>query len=356
MKIGILDFRVLRRFNPFSKHYDKVVSSNTNGTDSTAEHGAIPEGDDRYNGGVYANGHIYFIPWSADNVYKINVVTKVVSLAVTIVLPSKAYASGVLAPNGKIYCIPFSASDILVINPTDDSFYTIPVDAGTLKWQCGSINEDGVIYCIPRTNANVLKIDTRDDTFSLLPHTTGTWFSSTLTQDGIIYGIPWSDTNILKIDTKTDTITEFGGIAGTAKWAGAVLVGHYIYGIPYRSTTVLKIDIRDDSFTTFGVVSSDNDKWFDGALLENGFIYGCPSSAGAILKINPADDTLSSFGSFPTIQTWRGITNGGNGSLYCAVNGLLGQNNTSQTLEITNDGVVNFISEEFIKSAYYNKL
>ena len=295
MKIGILDFRVLRRFNPFSKHYDKVVSSNTNGTDSTAEHGAIPEGDDRYNGGVYANGHIYFIPWSADN-------------------------------------------------------------AGTLKWQCGSINEDGVIYCIPRTNANVLKIDTRDDTFSLLPHTTGTWFSSTLTQDGIIYGIPWSDTNILKIDTKTDTITEFGGIAGTAKWAGAVLVGHYIYGIPYRSTTVLKIDIRDDSFTTFGVVSSDNDKWFDGALLENGFIYGCPSSAGAILKINPADDTLSSFGSFPTIQTWRGITNGGNGSLYCAVNGLLGQNNTSQTLEITNDGVVNFISEEFIKSAYYNKL
>ena len=315
MKIGILDFRVLRRFNPFSKHYDKVVSSNTNGTDSTAEHGAIPEGDDRYNGGVYANGHIYFIPWSADNVYKINVVTKVVSLAVTIVLPSKAYASGVLAPNGKIYCIPFSASDILVINPTDDSFYTIPVDAGTLKWQCGSINEDGVIYCIPRTNANVLKIDTRDD-----------------------------------------TITEFGGIAGTAKWAGAVLVGHYIYGIPYRSTTVLKIDIRDDSFTTFGVVSSDNDKWFDGALLENGFIYGCPSSAGAILKINPADDTLSSFGSFPTIQTWRGITNGGNGSLYCAVNGLLGQNNTSQTLEITNDGVVNFISEEFIKSAYYNKL
>lgn len=362
MKLGILDFRVLRRFNPFSNHYDKVVVSNTDGTDSTAEYGAIPEGDSRYLGAVYANGHVYFIPHRADNVYKVNVVTKVVSLAVSVVVPNQAYGNGLLAPNGKIYCTPFSASDILVIDPRDDSHYTITgLPGGTLKWQCGSINEDGIIYCIPKNNdgGNILKIDTNDDTWSLLPYPSGSnpWFSSTLTQDGIIYALPFNATTILKIDTKTDTVSEFGSLGGTAKWVGAILVGHYIYGIPYRSGVVLKIDIRDDSITTFGSLSTSNDKWYDAALLENGFIYGCPSSRGAVLKIDPVNDTAIEFGSLTTGgQKWRGVANGGNGSLFCAPNGLNGRNNIEQVLEITNDGIVETFDEEFIKSAYYNKL
>jgi DNA-binding beta-propeller fold protein YncE len=351
MRLGILDFRVLRRFNPFMNHYENVVSKNTDGTDSTIQLGSIPSDDNKLFGPVATGTHVYFIPDRTSIVYKIDVVTKVVS-SFSVSIAFRGYNGGVLGHNGKIYCIPKDESRILVIDPTDDSHYFITgLPGGTLKWQSAAINEEGIIYCSPRNNSNILKINTNNDTFTLLPHTTGGWWSGTLAQDGIMYFLPFSDTTILKIDTKTDTVTEFGSLGGTAKWNTAIAYKNFVYGIPYRSSVILKIDTKDDSITTFGAFGIGNDKWVGAALLENGFIYGCPSSRGAVLKLNPEDDTSSEFGSLPTAQAWRGIANGGNGALYCAPSGLF-SSSSEDILEITNDGITEYLNEEFIKSGY----
>jgi hypothetical protein len=328
MKLGILDFRVLRRFNPFARHYDKVVASN------------VPQGTTR-------------------NVAKINVTTKVVSIAMSIpeIPNNRSYNNGCLAPNGKIYCSPRSANNgVLVIDPSDDTYYFITgMPTGNLKWGKAAIIEGGIMYCSPRNQPNFLKVDTNNDTWSLLPSPTGSYADIGLAQNGILYCTPFSAANILKVDTNTDTVTTFGSLGGAAKWNSAILVGHYIYALPYRSSVVLRIDIRDDSISTFGSHGTFNDKWVDGAILENGFIYGCPSSADSIIKVDPVAGTSSEWGVLARVggQKWRGACVV-KGEMYCAPNGLTGFVNNEDILVISNDGITEFFNEELTTSGYYS--
>ena len=120
-------------------------------------------------------------------------------------------------------------------------------------------------------------------------------------------------------------LTQFGNIAGDAKWFGGVLGPNgLIYGIPYAASQVLEIDPYFRTATPFG--SALNGVWAGGTLLQsNGKIFCAPFTGTDILEINPNNKTTKTFGitgpSITTRNNWMGAVASTNptilGEIYC---------------------------------------
>ena len=139
-------------------------------------------------------------------------------------LPDKYIRFLQLAPNGKIYGAPGIENSVLVINPTDNSIYTIPSPyTGSLKWSGFNLGIDGRLYATPLSNnPYYLSLNPNDDSVSLiLAPTTGSqrWFGGSLAPSGKIYHSPSNDDSVLEFNSETLGSTLYTqGITGTDKW------------------------------------------------------------------------------------------------------------------------------------------
>ena len=117
-----------------------------------------------YSGAVLAhNEHIYFVPWSADNILELNPETGAlnpidISQHATTFFQlgagSNKYAGGVLAPNGHIYLVPFNAKGILDFDPASGNSSMIDISgtgSDTSKYIQGVLAPNGHIYMCPHT-------------------------------------------------------------------------------------------------------------------------------------------------------------------------------------------------------------
>ena len=109
----------------------------------------------KYAGGVLApNGHVYMVPWNANNIGDFDPATdafSVVSISGVISHGSK-YAGGVLAPNGHIYMVPCNADGIGDFNPATGVFKVIgfsSVISHAVKYYGGVLAPNGHIYMVP---------------------------------------------------------------------------------------------------------------------------------------------------------------------------------------------------------------
>jgi hypothetical protein len=213
-----------------------------------------------FNKGVLGlNGSLYMIPGSMDRPYKFDP-----ALNTTVAIGSdygmtpgvSKWDGGVLAPNGKIYGIPFEEPSILVIDPRDDSSYTLPLTGiASRGWIGGALAANGHIYGVPANSDCILDIDPSIDTYvchSVPGYPAGVmrYWGGVLAMDGLIYTMPadlWGTNPILVINPANPTASvllpntltmEPGG-----NYDGGVLGANgKVYAIPHRHPNVLIFD------------------------------------------------------------------------------------------------------------------
>ena len=318
-------------WSSWKAHLDCVIAKNAQ-TESIAFIQGVPPGG--WFGGVLApNGKIYCVPQSATSILVIDPSNDTWYTFGSGSLSGNTWTSGVLAPNGKIYCCPGSATQVLVIDPSNDTFYKFgSLPAGKGKWHSSVLAPGGIMYGIPALSTAILRVDTKTDTaatfggpFSSLALK---WLSACLAPNGNIYCVPGNETGILKIDPATDMATIVDntyGLSGITKSYSAGLSPHNgcIYGICPSSNPgyVIKFDPMIETHSTLpvaGLVGSDG--WSGGALAGNGVIYGMPvaASCSSLLKINPLTDTVSKVAStfVPVGNKYRGGVLAMNGKIY----------------------------------------
>jgi YVTN family beta-propeller protein len=323
-------------------------------------------------GGITAGGNIFVMPpltTTSRNVF-VNVPQGPTTAQATVsVFTEEATVTsgrhgGVLSNNQVIYFVPASASSILkvprlaldnysIINETFGSFGD---DAN--KWIGAVVAQNGKIYCIPHNAANVLVIDpTNDSTYTIGSFSAGgqKWRGGCLAPaNGKIYAMPYDADTVLVIDPATDTVTTIGPIpsvtATAARFAGcAMATSGKLYGIPYDATAVLAINPVDDTLSTFGSLGADAGKWEGAALAVDGKIYAAPFNASSILLIDPFTETTSTFGSFAAGEgKWRNPLLGRDGRIY------MPPANLTSDLLVVGNGSYN-ITRNITQSRYLNK-
>lgn len=193
---------------------------NMEGDDSSAE-GMVPERWLWHGAAMNQNRTaIYAIPSNAQQVLKIDLLTKTTSLlpipaTVTPLSQTNKWYGGILGDDNAIYGVPYAASGVLRIDANTDEVQLIGEEKfGVMEynWHGGIKSQDnGQIYCFPAHNSHVLAIDTRtissssgSDTASLeerlslleihrAPYdndevTRYKWLGGSLGADGNIYG------------------------------------------------------------------------------------------------------------------------------------------------------------------------
>jgi hypothetical protein len=261
-------------------------------------------GEDKYTGAaVGANGKLYSVPGSANNVLQIDPRTMDVGALPTECKGGKfeseikkgrfKWLRGITAsdsvlsgPDAAIYGIPCNAHYVLKIIPSTGEVSTLthwtdpktgerqanPVLRGTFKWHGGQLSSiDGNIYCIPASSSRVLMIVPRTGEVRLVgpelcpelgsgskKHPLdigGRWYGGLLGVDNGIYGMPCNANCILKIMpqkstspaepnpdplvTTIDTPLELGGW----DYHGGVVSqgGRMIVAVPMHASRVLVI-------------------------------------------------------------------------------------------------------------------
>ena len=222
------------------------------------------------------------------------------------------WLGGVLAANGKIYCVPYSSDEVLIIDTNNGSYqlesFGLTFGAG-LKYAGGCLAADGKIYCAPHdANDGVLVIDPMTNTASI--ETYGGVLSNVpvkakyrgcvLGNDNKVYCIPY-DANfalIIDVDNKTAVTDSFGiTFSGAKKWGGGVLAANgKIYCTPYESYILLVIDTNTSTAKqiSVGYIMSKSD-FSNGVLGADGKIYCAPRDSNYVLVINPEDDSVKSY-------------------------------------------------------------
>jgi len=255
------------------------------------------------------------------------------------------YLGGKQGENNKIYCVPGHAKKVLVIDPNDDSMYTIgPSMDGEYKWLRAVQAPNGVLYGLPCHADSILRIDCWKDhvttiplpdiiTSSFVPWKFHGGNISPL--DGCLYLIPQSASYVVKLDPRTDEISLVGKeLPGKYKWYGG-LVGRdgAIYGIPQNANGVLRIDPSHPSIVTVhGDLGEGGHKWHGGAVAGDGTIVGIPANANSVLIIEPGEvPEITQIGNSDIIQTGRhrsdekykflGAMVGKDGRVYCIPSG-----------------------------------
>jgi hypothetical protein len=231
------------------------------------------------------------------------------------------YEESALAANGAIYFPPWGANYVLKLNPENDDMSHIGPDLGNAgdKYRGASLGPNGIVYGIPFASTSVLKIDPDVDAVSTFGSlgSGNKWIGGVVGSNGAVYGIPYSSTQVLRIDTTDNSLRLFGSISGVSKFVGGVLAPNgLIFGIPYweSSSRVLVIDPASDgiSFVNTGVPAGGG-KWTFAAVGLNGLVYGFPHSTSSILVVDPVTRGTT------TIPATTGQIGGGmgpNGLMY----------------------------------------
>lgn len=243
-----------------------VVIADDIAGDSHVEGGAL------YAGGVLAaNNCIYFIPYYASSVYKLDTRTGTGStIAITGVGTTGTYHGGILASSGKIYGAPHSANAWLIIDPTTDSCERVNIgisslnypgnfDAGQNWLGCVESPEDGCIHAIPFSTSVVLKYDPNSGistNYGDYGKNIRKWRGGVFYQ-GEIFCAPDSENYIAVLDPVGLTTTGIGtamfNVVGGSKYQG-ICAGPdgYLYAKPYLATNVLRIDPHENTAYTIG--------------------------------------------------------------------------------------------------------
>jgi len=277
------------------------------------------------------NGFMYAPPLTGTAVLKIDKATNAISNFGTFAGGLPKWNSAQRAPNGKIYCIPFYNDDILVIDPSNDTTYTIAVPTTTgffFKWQTSAITSSGVIYAPPAgsTVTTILKIDTSTDSVTefgnVLPAPVGSfkYLSSCNASNGFIYCFGAGNEAFLKINTSTDALISFGNQGtDTVNSNTSYEVNGFIYSFASASTVppvspfnIIKIDVSNDAVTTI-FLGNVHGGHLQAELGADGLFYILPNSEDFIRTFDPATSVITDLPAILTNPEWRtsGVSDSG---------------------------------------------
>ena len=247
-------------------------------------------------GGVLGpDGNIYFAPYAATNILKLNVATGVTTnITGGVTFTSNGWLGGVLGPDGNIYFAPYVSPNILKLNVATGVTTTITGGATFTGsgWNCGVLGSDGNIYFIPQNALNILKLNVFTGVTTNITggatYIANGWYSGVLGLDGNIYCAPYAAANILKLNVSTGVTTNItgGAVYTTYGWRGGVLgPDGNIYFIPgYAATSLLKLNIST-GVTTLSATVSSSQGWQGGVLSPTGNIYVAPYASSNVLRV-----------------------------------------------------------------------
>ena len=119
-------------------------------------------------------------------------------------------AGGVLAPNGYIYWIPNpstagTVTSLYKLNPSTDTFSTIPLTVPASGWVGGVLGPDGYIYAFPGASGNnILRINPSNDAVTTIACSTAGFYCGCVAPTGAIYAAPYTASQILQIGGSYD--------------------------------------------------------------------------------------------------------------------------------------------------------
>lgn len=264
-------------------------------------------GDALYVNGILApNNCIYFIPYYASAVYKLDTRTGIgTTIAITGVGTTGTYHGGILASSGKIYGAPHSANAWLEIDPTTDSCERVNIGISSLNYPGNNDAGQNWLGCVESP------------------------------EDGCIHAIPFSTSVVLKYNPNTGVSTNYGDY-GTQerKWRGGVFYQGNIYCAPDSAPFVAKIN--PVGLTTTGIGTDMYDVIAGGKYQgicagPDGYLYAKPYLATNVLQIDTHNNTAYTVGqnlrlgsAFPSSSTGHGGVVDSNGRLYLAPYGKNG--------------------------------
>ena len=257
------------------------------------------------------------------------------------------HGAGLNIEKTAIYCIPANAQQVLKVDVVTKQTSLIPIqydpqrypnfrlDLGN-KWYGGITGDDNAIYGVCYRSCAVLRIDAKTDTATLIGTDYGTagfnWHGG-IKVNGKIYAHPsHAPDTVLVIDTRQDGRCYELPIKRASydtdgrknfKWLGGVIgADGNIYCPACDTSSILKINTETDECTTFGFAGNEKNKWQGGILGRDGCIYNIPASGRHILRISTFDkdfkeNPIQLLGNLPPHKDkWQGAAQGLDGSLY----------------------------------------
>lgn len=297
--------------------------------------------------GIVHNGCLWAIPSWASAVLCVNLVTHQVEL---LPLPQQIQAQqnpwqwhggGMNPSKTAIYCIPSNAQQVLKIDMITKQTSLVDIDISAYpemdlsipnKWYGGIAGKDGCIYGIPYRAGAILQIDDQGARcvgpfYGLNKYN---WHGG-ICVNGLIYAHPSHANTVLVIDTTVSPpqIKELpipmqedsvNTASQTYKWlGGAVGVDGNIYCPACDTSVVLKIDVEAQTCTTFGFAGESKNKWQGGLLARDGCIYCIPANGQQVLRILTlkGHNEVQLLGELPAHKDkWQGGSVGKDGCLY----------------------------------------
>jgi len=243
-----------------------------------------------YSTGILAsNNCIYFIPYHATSVLKLNTITGVAStIAITGVGTTGTYHGGILATNGKIYGAPHSANAWLEINPANDTAQRISI---------GIVNS-GIAYSGNNSNGQ-------------------NWLGCVENPyDGTIHAVPFKSTVVLRYNPNSGINTTYGNFGtGASKFRGGVFFEGKIYCSPDQAGYIGVIDPVGLTTAGFGTGGTGAGAYQGICAAPDGKLYAKPSTAQRILQIDPQSETVKVIGQSLSANGYNGVAAPGHGGV-----------------------------------------
>ena len=343
-----------------------LAAANASGvtlTGSNITGGATYTANGWFGGVLGPDGNIYFSPFAATNILRLNVATGVTTnITGGATYTANGWRGGVLGPDGNIYFTPFAATNILMLNVA--SGVTTNITGGATYtangWIGGALGPDGNIYFMPFAAANILRLNVATGVTTNITggatYTASGWAGTILGPDGNIYGTPYNAANILRLNVATGVTTNITGGATytTSGWQGQTLgQDGNIYFAPTLATNVLRFNVATGVTTniTGGATLSTNSTR-QNVLGPDGNIYFTPHGGSFILQLNVSTGVITSLtpsGITYSGAGWHGSILGPDGNIYFSPFGA------SNILKLTFSGLSQLPSSNYCLSAYANK-
>jgi hypothetical protein len=344
-----------------------LAAANASGvtlTGSNITGGATYTANGWFGGVLGPDGNIYFSPFAATNILRLNVATGVTTnITGGATYTANGWRGGVLGPDGNIYFTPFAATNILRLNVA--SGVTTNITGGATYtangWSGGALGPDGNIYFMPFAATNILRLNVATGVTTNITggatYTASGWGGAILGPDGNIYGTPYNAANILRLNVATGVTTNITGGATytTSGWQGQTLgQDGNIYFAPTLATNVLRFNVATGVTTniTGGATLSAN-ATRQCVLGPDGNIYFTPHVGSFILQLNVSTGVITSLTpsgiTYNGSGGWQGSILGPDGNIYFSPFAA------SNILKLTFSGLAQLPSSNYCLSAYTNK-
>jgi hypothetical protein len=344
-----------------------LAAANASGVTLTGSHitgGATYTANGWFGGTVGQDGNIYFSPFAATNILRLNVATGVTTnITGGATYTANGWRGGVLGPDGNIYFTPFAATNILRLNVATGVTTNITGGATYTAngWSGGALGPDGNIYFMPFAATNILRLNVATGVTTNITggatYTASGWGGAILGPDGNIYGTPYNAANILRLNVATGVTTNITGGATytTSGWQGQTLgQDGNIYFAPTLATNVLRFNVATGVTTniTGGATLSAN-ATRQCVLGPDGNIYFTPHVGSFILRLNVSTGVITSLTpsgiTYNGSGGWQGSILGPDGNIYFSPFAA------SNILKLTFSGLAQLPSSNYCLSAYTNK-